>query len=238
MSIMECRWFSIAYRRAVIILCMSKDQSDSGRTPSRPAASVRLPQQRRSKQRADTIVEVSRALIARHGILGLKMTEIAKRAGVPIGSVCQYFPTKSGLISHLFARNLDTYHELASRTFAKVTSVEECVQAFRRVARLVYRDNRRDSLMREIWSGVQADRAIRQLHLADNEFFSQLFFDTICRVGSPIPKQKLFRRCQIVNEMWDGTIRLAITLEESVGARLIEESLELGLADLGLTKHR
>jgi AcrR family transcriptional regulator len=200
--------------------------------PSKTA--VRVPQQRRSKLRADAIINVSHALIAKHGILGLKMSEIAEHARIPIGSVYQYFPTKSGLISHLFARNLDTYHDLASKEFAKVTSVAQCAEVFRQVGRQVYRDNRRDSLMREIWSGVQADRTIRRLHLADNAFFSQLFFDTIWRVGSRFPKQQLFRRCQIVNEMWDGTIRLAITLETSAGAKLIDESLEIGLADLGL----
>ena len=76
---------------------------------------MRVPQQERSKLRADTIVAVSRALIARHGILGLKMSAIAARAQVPIGSVYQYFPTKSALISHLFGHTLDTYHALASR---------------------------------------------------------------------------------------------------------------------------
>lgn len=201
-----------------------------------PTRDVRVPQQRRSKLRAEAIVKVGRALIAKHGILGLKMTEIAEQARIPIGSVYQYFPTKSGLISYLFARNLDTYHALARRAFAKVTGIQGCAEAFRRVARQVYRDNRRDSLMREIWSGVQADRTIRQLHLADNEFFSRVFFDTIWRVGSPFPKEQLIRRCQIVNEMWDGTIRLAITLEARVGAKLVEESLELGLADLGLVQ--
>ena len=217
---------------------MRKNQpkGDRARPVAQPTGDVRVPQQRRSKLRVEAIVKVGRALIAKHGILELKMSEIAEQARIPIGSVYQYFPTKSGLISHLFARNLDTYHALARRAFAKVTGIQECAEAFRRVARQVYRDNRRDSLMREIWSGVQADRTIRQLHLADNEFFSRLFFDTIWRVGSPFPKEQLIRRCQIVNEMWDGTIRLAITLEAGVGAKLVEESLELGLADLGLVE--
>ncbi len=197
---------------------------------------IRVPQQERSKLRADTIVAVSRALIARHGILELKMSEIAARARVPIGSVYQYFPTKSALISHLFARNLDTYHALAGRTLARVEDAAGCVRALRRVCRQIYLDNRHDILMREIWIGVQADRTIRQLHLADNEFFSRLFFETLLRIGSRFPRQLLLRRCQIVNEMWDGTIRLAITLKKTDGARLVGDSIELGLANLGLIK--
>jgi AcrR family transcriptional regulator len=201
-----------------------------------PSQDIRVPQQRRSKLRADVIVKVSHALIAKHGILGLKMSEIAEKARIPIGSVYQYFPTKSGLISHLFGRNLETYHDLARRCFGRATDVAECAAAIRHVTRQVYRDNRRDELMREIWSGVQADRTIRQLHVADNEFFSQILFDTIWRVGSKIPRQRLFRRCQIVNEMWDGTIRLAITLEQRAAAKLVDEGIELGLIDLGVVE--
>jgi AcrR family transcriptional regulator len=193
---------------------------------------VRVPQQHRSKRRANTIVKVSHDLIAKHGVLGLKMSEIAAKARIPIGSVYQYFPTKSALIAHLFARNLDTYHDLARRRLTAVTNAAECATAIRDVIVEVYLDNRRDTMMREIWSGVQADRTIRQLHLADNAFFSQLAFDTIWRVGSELPQEQLFIRCQIVNEMWDGTIRLAITLEKRVGAALVEESINLGLADL------
>lgn len=222
---------------AGILLAMPKRQQRVPRKAKPPTLQeVRVPQQRRSKLRADAIVKVSSALIAKHGILGLKMSEIAAKARIPIGSVYQYFPTKSGLISHLFARHLETYHDLARKAFAQAGGIAQCAAAVRDVSRQVYRDNRRDSLMREIWSGVQADRTIRKLHLADNEFFSQLLFDTIMRVGPAFSRRQLFRRCQIVNEMWDGTIRLAITLERRAGATLVDESIELGLADLGLVE--
>jgi AcrR family transcriptional regulator len=211
-----------------------KRADPAGPGPPTTLQDIRVPKQHRSKRRADTIVKVSHELIAKHGVLGLKMSAIAEKAHIPIGSVYQYFPTKSALISHLFALNLETYHDLARRSFSGVAGAAECAEAFRKVIVEVYLDNRRDSLMREIWSGVQADRTIRQLHLADNAYFSQLAFDTIWRVGSSLPRQQLFRRCQIVNEMWDGTIRLAITLDNRVGATLVEESIALGLADLGL----
>lgn len=193
-----------------------------------------VPRQERSKRRADAIVKVARALIAKHGVLGLKMSEIAANARLPIGSIYQYFPTRSALIAHLFARNLETYHELGRKCLGEVTSATDCVAAIRRLLLEVYRDNKRDILMREIWSGVRADRAIRQLHLADSEFFAQLFFSAIKRVGSDQPDEKLYQRCRIVNEMWDGTIRLAITMDKRDGEALLEESLLLGLSDLGL----
>jgi AcrR family transcriptional regulator len=195
---------------------------------------IRVPQQARSRRRVKAIVRASNALIRKHGVMGLKMSEVATVARVPIGSVYQYFPTKSALISHLFALNLDVYHRLGQRYLMNVRSALQCATALRRLLREVYADNRKNVLMREIWAGAQADRTIRELHLWDNVVFCTLFAEALKRVGSVTPEQLLWRRVRIVNEMWDGTVRLAITLGELEGRALIEESLELGIRNLDL----
>jgi AcrR family transcriptional regulator len=199
-----------------------------------PSLAVRVPQQQRSKRRVESILKASHALIAEHGILGLKMNDVAKAARIPIGSVYQYFPTKSALIAHLFSRHLDFYHELGARYLAEVRRPEQSATKLRRLVVLVYLDNRRNTLMREVWAGVQADRTIREIHLRDNEFFSDLLYKFVRRASSAIPDTLLRRRCQVVNEMWDGTIRLAITLDDKEGDALVQESIKLGLSNLGL----
>ena len=196
--------------------------------------SIRIPQQQRSKRRVLAILKASHALIAKHGILGLKMNDVAKSAGIPVGSVYQYFPTKSALIAHLFSQHLDFYHKLGERYLSEVRTPEQSAAKLRRLLVVVYLDNRRNTLMREVWAGVQADRAIREIHLRDNAFFSDLLYKFVCRARSTAPQRQLRRRCQVVNEMWDGTIRLAITLDEKEGDALLQESIGLGLSNLGL----
>jgi len=59
---------------------------------SAPAVRIdaRVPQQSRSRKRRENILSAANALIAQHGILGLRMNDVAKLAQVPIGSVYQY----------------------------------------------------------------------------------------------------------------------------------------------------
>ncbi|MFL6603412.1 MAG: TetR/AcrR family transcriptional regulator [Steroidobacteraceae bacterium] len=195
---------------------------------------IRIPQQQRSKRRVLAILKASTALIARHGILGLKMNDVARSAGIPIGSVYQYFPTKSALIAHLFSQHLDVYHRLGERYLSEARTPEQSAAKLRRLVVVVYLDNRRNTLMREVWAGVQADRTIREIHLRDNAFFSDLLYKFVRAARSTVPEAQLRRRCQVVNEMWDGTIRLAITLDQKQGDALLQESIRLGLSNLGL----
>jgi len=205
---------------------------------SAPAVRIdaRVPQQSRSRKRRENILSAANALIAQHGILGLRMNDVAKLAQVPIGSVYQYFPTKSVLVACLFSRQLDFYHGLGRRYLREVRRRQDVASKLRRLVTEVYEDNRSNVLMQEVWAGVQADRTIRKFHLQDNEFFVDLFVGVLRRARSAIPESLLRRRCQVVNEMWDGTIRLAITLERKEGDALVKESIDLGLANLGLAR--
>jgi AcrR family transcriptional regulator len=196
---------------------------------------ARIPQQVRSKQRFEKIVRAARALIAAHGVLRLRMHDVAAGARVPIGSVYQYFPTRSALIAFLFAVSLESYHELARQHLRTARNPRSCATALRRIVFEVYKANRADVLMQEIWSGVQADPRIRALHLWDNEVFTEYFYQAARRGGSPVPGRLLFNRCRLINELWDGTIRLSITLDPRVAQELIGESVAIGLRELGLT---
>ncbi|MCY4334743.1 MAG: TetR/AcrR family transcriptional regulator [Litoreibacter sp.] len=61
------------------------------------------PAQKRSKDKVARILDAARALIVETGSANLKMTEVAKRAGVAVGTLYQFFPASSGLVEKLFA---------------------------------------------------------------------------------------------------------------------------------------
>src|ERR1700741_4038752 len=66
----------------------------------------RRPRQERSRQRVETILEVALALVVEQGAEALAMREVARRAGVQISSIYQYFPSKAHIIRELAQRNL------------------------------------------------------------------------------------------------------------------------------------
>lgn len=77
----------------------------------------RRPMQRRSAERYERILNVCAELLDEAGYSNLTTTAVARRAGVPIGTVYQFFADKNALVHALAARNLQIYMERLSRRY-------------------------------------------------------------------------------------------------------------------------
>ncbi|WP_022956445.1 TetR/AcrR family transcriptional regulator [Perlucidibaca piscinae] len=65
------------------------------------------PQQERSRQMVESLIDATEQCIARHGLDGTTTPRIAEIAGVSVGSLYQYFDDKEGLIEALITRQAD-----------------------------------------------------------------------------------------------------------------------------------
>jgi AcrR family transcriptional regulator len=81
---------------------------------------VRVPKRARGKQRVAELMQAAADVFAEKGYEAATMTEIAARAGAPIGSLYQFFPTKEALAdtlvqnyAHLIAGDLRKLEERA-----------------------------------------------------------------------------------------------------------------------------
>src|SRR2546423_12055203 len=73
---------------------------------------------RRDAQRnRERILEAARAAFAEHG-LGVGVDEIARRAGVGVGTLYRRFPTKQSLVHAIFADRLDPLEPTIERALA------------------------------------------------------------------------------------------------------------------------
>src|SRR5580698_8677262 len=68
------------------------------------AAAPRAPKRQRGKQRVAELLAAGAAVFAENGYEAATMTEIAARAGAPIGSLYQFFPSKEALADTLVQR--------------------------------------------------------------------------------------------------------------------------------------
>ncbi|GII76547.1 TetR family transcriptional regulator [Sphaerisporangium rufum] len=76
----------------------------------------RRPAQRRSAERVERMLDECARLLDEAGYQALTTKEVARRAGVPIGTFYQFFPDKQGLVRALALRNLDAFLDrLAAR---------------------------------------------------------------------------------------------------------------------------
>ncbi len=82
---------------------------------SAPDLQVRhRPVQARGRVRFDAILTAARELLAEGGVEGFTIDDVAHRAGIPVGSVYQFFPNKFAIVAELDA--LDTaalIHDMA-----------------------------------------------------------------------------------------------------------------------------
>ncbi|EIE97071.1 TetR/AcrR family transcriptional regulator [Saccharomonospora glauca] len=69
----------------------------------------RQPVQQRSARRVERMLDASAELLDEVGYEGLTTTLIAKRAGVAVGSLYQFFPDKRAVVQALTQRNLDRF---------------------------------------------------------------------------------------------------------------------------------
>jgi AcrR family transcriptional regulator len=68
---------------------------------SEAVAAARAPKRRRGKRRVAELLAAGAAVFAEKGYEAATMTEIAARAGAPIGSLYQFFPSKEALADTL-----------------------------------------------------------------------------------------------------------------------------------------
>lgn len=82
------------------------------RPPPLEIAPRRVPTQERGRQRVDLILDAAAQVFDDVGYDAATTNTIAERAGVPIGSVYQFFPNKSALFHALAARYRDEVRQL------------------------------------------------------------------------------------------------------------------------------
>jgi len=76
------------------------------------------------------ILEACLKIIARNGIHGFKMIDVATAAGIGKGTIYEYFPSKSELVLGVFAEFMDSFGAMLSLELAKATEPAERVRCY------------------------------------------------------------------------------------------------------------
>ena len=145
--------------------------SESDRTELTPEAGLshqRSLAQQRSRDRLERILAAASRLIAEKGSDHVKMSEVAASAEISIGSLYQYFPDKRAIIRTLAERYAAASRQCIEQALADVRDLKELRDAFASLVDQYYAIFLAEPVMRDIWSGTQADKALRDISLADS----------------------------------------------------------------------
>lgn len=77
------------------------------RMSDRPHGPRKQPRQARSRALVDAVVEATEKVLAREGAEGLTTTRVAEVAGVSVGSLYQYYPSRESLIAAVIERRTE-----------------------------------------------------------------------------------------------------------------------------------
>ncbi len=180
------------------------------------------PVQQRSKERVERMLAAARDLIAAAGSDRMKMSEVAEKAGVPIGSLYQFFPDKSALVRALVERTNTENRQCIEDGLAGATTPEQLSTAFGDLFDVYYGMFQADPAMRDIWAGAQADKALRAVEIEESRVIGGVLGCVLKRLKPDVPEDKIDTAALLIMNLGEATIRLAISVPEKEGRALVE----------------
>jgi AcrR family transcriptional regulator len=129
------------------------------------------PRQERSKATVDTILAATARVLVKKGFDGLTTNSVAEQAGVSIGSLYQYFPSKEALVAALIEQHIE---QMNAAILSELTRVAQLpmAQAVRAVIELTIRAHSVEPELHRVLT-EQVPRVGRLARLAEA--------DSICR---------------------------------------------------------
>ncbi|MEP7455177.1 TetR/AcrR family transcriptional regulator [Phyllobacterium sp. SB3] len=192
----------------------------------------REPTQRRSRERVERILGCASELIEKAGSDSMRMSDVAEMAGISIGSLYQYFPDKAAIIRTLAERYNVAGQECIADGLGGVQDSEGLIKAFGELIDIYYAMFLAEPVMRDIWSGTQADKALRDIDISDSRINGAALANAREKSGSRLNRQELESSSFLIMQLGEATMRLAISVERGEGAALVEHFKRMALREM------
>lgn len=190
-------------------------------------ASPRVPKQARSRARVERILQACVELIVETGLDGVRMTEVAERAGVPVGSVYQYFPDKPAIVRALAQRIMTEVGQQVAQAYGAVATPADFVAATDALIQWFYDSTLAEPANRDIQLALQADRGLQQLDLEDTVALSQVVWQAGSSFVSADRREDFAATALLIVHLTASAVRLAVVLPPAEGAALVREHRNL-----------
>lgn len=188
------------------------------------AVSVRRkPTQKRAKERVEKILTTASEMISETGSDAVRMTELAARAGVPIGSLYQYFPDKASILRTLAVRFMEATQEMLAALVADIKSREDALTNVDFAIEGYYATFLDEPVIRDVWSGTQSDKVLQALDIEDSRENGRIFFEGLKRFVDPVEHIRFEAACFLIMQMAGAATRLAIAVDRKEGDLLMTE---------------
>lgn len=183
----------------------------------------RMPRQQRSRERVESILAAAHTLIVEAGSDALKMSDIAARAGVPIGSVYQYFPDKPAILRELALRFMERVRGVLVDGMVGVAGKQDAIDRLDGLLAGYHEMFVAEPDIRDIWASTQSDKELQQLDVDDSRANGRLIADALRHLVRDADHARLDTVCFLFAHLAGAAARLAIAVGADEGARLMGE---------------
>jgi AcrR family transcriptional regulator len=118
----------------------------------------------KGNERVEAILEAAKNVLVDDGFAAMSLREVAKRAGITVGNVGYYFPTKDSLLAALAEHIFDRWDARFRRHLPSGLADGQAI--FAHSIRFMIEENKRPktkSLLLEMWAMANRSRAIRRM---------------------------------------------------------------------------
>lgn len=207
-------------------------QADRVQTADCQTALRRTPSQRRSRERVERMLSCAAEVIAQKGSEAMSMSEVARMAGVSIGSLYQYFPDKSAIVRTLAEHYNAEGRRCIEEALNGATTMDGLCDAFSQLVDTYYDLFLAEPVMRDIISAAQADKALQDLELADSRANGALLAEALQRIRPGRDPQEVTTATFLIMHLGEATMRLAVSVGRAEGDALVASYKQMALAEL------
>jgi len=183
----------------------------------------RRPQQERSRERVELILQTARQLIGAHGCDAVSMRDIASAAGIPISSIYQYFPDKPALLQTILQHYLVRIQEQLLAQFAGAMSRKAWLAQIDPAIDQFFALFKADPALAVIWSGALADPTLCQQNAQIDLNNARLLTRQLIALNPSINPEEAETALLFLLHGAGSAVQLAATLPPSQADQLKQE---------------
>ncbi len=182
----------------------------------------RRPVQQRGRVRFDAILTAARELLAEGGLEGFTIDDVASRAGIPVGSVYQFFPNKFAIVAELDARDTESLIDELTASSDRFTFGRSWQAGTEDLIDLVAAHWVDDPTRRAVWLAMRSTAATRSLAAEHSRALVATLLPMVQRLtpGRSVDEQETI--CEVVVEVSQSLLHFSVSDGEPNAATVRE----------------
>lgn len=169
------------------------------------------PVQARGRVRFDAILSAARDLLAEGGVEGFTIDDVAIRAGIPVGSVYQFFPNKFAIVAELDTRDTTALIEDLAASADRFTVGGDWQSETDALIDLVAAHWVDDPTRRAVWLAMRSTAATRSLAAEHTRALVTTLLPMIQDLTPGRTLEEQVTICEVVVEMSQSLLHFSVS---------------------------